>query len=53
MCTMMNSNVSVHSFIGNDRVAVNKLGTNKNRLNSVGNESIGDDVSCCKCFRQV
>ncbi|XP_031639467.1 host cell factor 2 isoform X2 [Contarinia nasturtii] len=30
-------------FIGNDRV--NKIGTNKNRLNSIGNESVGDDKS--------
>lgn len=30
-------------FTGNDRV--NKVGTNKNRLNSIGNESVGDDVS--------
>ncbi|XP_055311476.1 host cell factor 1 isoform X3 [Sitodiplosis mosellana] len=33
---------SGHFFTGNDR-AVNKIGNNKNRLNSIGNESVGDD----------
>lgn len=36
---------SFHLFTGNDRAVANKLGTNKNRLNSLGNESVGDDVS--------
>lgn len=32
-------------YTGNDRMAVAKMGINKNRLNSVGNDSVGDDVS--------
>lgn len=32
-------------FAGNDRTTINKLNANKNRLNSLGNDSAHDDVS--------
>lgn len=39
------ASAALQASSGNDRLAVTKMGANKNRLNSVGNDSIGDDKS--------